>query len=95
VTAHPPATWTTQAAPQPTDRPGEWITSFRFLIRDRATKFTATFDAVFASEGIEVVKIPPQTPQTNCYAERVRSQRSPGVHRQTADLRRAARPHRR
>ena len=43
---------------------------FTYLIRDRDTKFTAAFDAVFASIGITVLPIAPQAPRMNAYAER-------------------------
>jgi putative transposase len=46
------------------------LAPMRFLIHDRDSKFTASFDEVFRSEGIKVIHTPIRAPQANTYAER-------------------------
>ncbi len=42
----------------------------QFLIRDNDGKFVAEFDAILEGAGVEVLKIPPQSPNMNAFAER-------------------------
>ncbi|WP_281282626.1 IS3 family transposase [Nonomuraea terrae] len=57
VTAHPTAASPTQQARQLLWHLAEHAAHFTHLVRDRDAKLTATFDAIFAGEGITVAKI--------------------------------------
>ena len=70
ITRHPTGQWATQVARNLAAELEEAGCRLTCLIRDRDAKFTAAFDAVFASIGIRTLPIAPQAPRMNAYAER-------------------------
>jgi transposase InsO family protein len=70
VTTNPNGPWVNQVARNFAADLDDTGQRFRFLIRDRDTEFTASFDAVFASIGIETIRTPVRSPRANAYAER-------------------------
>ena len=70
ITANPTAGWVAQQARNLMLNLGDRIGDFRFLIRDRDSKFTSVFDEVFKTEGICIVLTAPQAPRMNAIMER-------------------------
>ena len=70
VTTNPVMAWVVQVARNFTSELEEAGSRFGFLIRDRDTKFTASFDEVFASVAIEAIRTLVRSPKANAFAER-------------------------
>jgi putative transposase len=71
VTANPSGEWTVQQARNLALSFGERFEDVKFLIRDRGSNFTASFDAVFQAAGTRIVGTAVQAPRMNAICERL------------------------
>ncbi len=69
-TVHPDSAWVTQQGRNLSMDLDGRERPVRFLIHDRDSKFSGSFDEVFRSEGTEVILTPIQAPNANAFAER-------------------------
>jgi hypothetical protein len=90
TTTNPDGEWTTQQIRNLVMDLGDRVDEFRFLIRDRAGQFAASFDTVLAEMGIKYGKDPSAVcaGELPCRAVRTHSQNR--THRSHVDLERAA-----
>jgi hypothetical protein len=70
VTAHPTADWTTQIARNLIMDLQDTGATVKHLIRDRDSKYTRAFDAVFDTEGIGIITTGIRVPRMNSIMER-------------------------
>jgi transposase InsO family protein len=95
ITPHPDEAWMMQIARNITDQDDGFLRGTEYLILDRDTKYSASFRHLLVREGINVIRLPPKSPNLNAFAERfVRTVKEECLGRMvffgSASLRRAA-----
>jgi len=70
ITTNPTGAWTTQAARNLFLRHGDRLDQTRALVRDRGSQFVDSFDEIFRTEGLKILRTPVRTPVANTFAER-------------------------
>ena len=71
VTANPTGEWTVQQARNLVLSLGERFADIKFVIRDRGSNFTVSFDAVFQATGARIVRSAVRAPRMNAICERL------------------------
>ena len=66
----PDAAWMEQMARNVTMDDSGFLIGCRYLLHDRDAKFCATFDDILEAVGVNVVKLPPRSPNLNAHCER-------------------------
>jgi transposase InsO family protein len=70
VKPEPDSAWMSQVSRNLTDVGDGFLTEKRFLIHDRDPRFTQAFRETLAAADVQVVRLPPRSPNLNAYAER-------------------------
>ncbi len=71
ITPHPNEQWMTQVARNVTMADVGFLSSSRYLIHDRDSKFCESFRPTIEAVGITPVKLPARSPDLNSFAERL------------------------
>ena len=71
ITANPTGEWTAQQARNLAMSLGERFEDIKFLLRDRGSNFTASFNAVFQAAGARILRTAVQAPRMNATCERL------------------------
>ena len=69
ITRHP-TEWMQQVARNLTDAEGGALLGQRYLLHDRDTKFCPPFRSIVRHAGVEPLRLPPNSPDLNAFAER-------------------------
>ena len=70
ITKHPTEEWILQIGRNATDASFGCLKQCRYVLHDRDSKFTASFRETLQSAGAKPLRLPPQSPNLNAFAER-------------------------
>jgi len=83
ITPRPDEEWMKQMSRNLTMADLGFLNGIKYLVHDRDTKFCKSFCGIIKSGGVEPLKLPPQSPNLNAFAERwvlsIKSECIPGL----------------